>query len=106
MQTEQRVVVTGGSSGIGRASALRFARAGASVTVVGRDGGALAAVVTEIEAAGGRAAAFVADVTAPEAPAAIIDAAVERWGGLTTLVNAAGIIGSGSVGTTTDDQWD
>jgi NAD(P)-dependent dehydrogenase (short-subunit alcohol dehydrogenase family) len=106
MQTEQRVVVTGGSSGIGRAAALKFARAGASVTVVGRDGAALDAVVAEIGAAGGRGAAFVADVTSPEAPAAIITAAVERWGGLTTLVNAAGIIGSGSVETTTDEQWD
>jgi NAD(P)-dependent dehydrogenase (short-subunit alcohol dehydrogenase family) len=106
MQTEQRVVVTGGSSGIGRAAALRFGRAGAAVLVVGRDEAALADVVSEVAAAGGRGAALAADVTVGDAPARIIAAALDHWGGLTTVVNAAGIIGSGSVETTTDEQWD
>ena len=54
----------GGSSGIGRATALRFARAGASVLVVGRNQEALAEVAAGITEAGGRGAACVADVTA------------------------------------------
>ncbi len=47
-----------------------------------------------------------ADVTHSDAPALIVDAALSHLGGLTTLVNAAGIIGSGSIETTTDEQWD
>jgi NAD(P)-dependent dehydrogenase (short-subunit alcohol dehydrogenase family) len=106
MQSQLRVIVTGGSSGIGRAAALRFARAGASVLVVGRNEEALAEVAAGITAAGGRAAPCVADVTAPDAPGRIVDAALSHAGGLDVLVNAAGIIGSGSVETTTDAQWD
>jgi NAD(P)-dependent dehydrogenase (short-subunit alcohol dehydrogenase family) len=55
---------------------------------------------------GGSAAVFEADVTAPDAPRAIVRAAADMLGGLTTLVNAAGIIGSGTIETTTDEQWD
>jgi NAD(P)-dependent dehydrogenase (short-subunit alcohol dehydrogenase family) len=106
MSTVQQVIVTGASSGIGRAVALRFGRTGASVLAVGRDRSALDAVADEIAAAGGRGVAFVADVTGADAPDRIVAAAVERLGGVTTLVNAAGIIGSGSVETTTDAQWD
>jgi NAD(P)-dependent dehydrogenase (short-subunit alcohol dehydrogenase family) len=63
-------------------------------------------VAAALAAAGGRGVAFVADVTGADAPDRIVAAAVERLGGVTTLVNAAGIIGSGSVETTTDAQWD
>jgi NAD(P)-dependent dehydrogenase (short-subunit alcohol dehydrogenase family) len=106
MTTVQQVIVTGGSSGIGRATALRFGREGAAVLVVGRDAGALAEVAAGIERAGGRSASLVTDVTHADAPARIVAAALERFGGLTTLVNAAGIIGSGSIEATTDEQWD
>jgi NAD(P)-dependent dehydrogenase (short-subunit alcohol dehydrogenase family) len=101
-----KVIVTGASSGIGRAAALRFARAGAAILAVGRTADALAGVVDAIGRAGGGGAPLAVDVTAPDAPAAIVAAARERLGGLTTLVNAAGIIGTGSVETTTDEQWD
>jgi NAD(P)-dependent dehydrogenase (short-subunit alcohol dehydrogenase family) len=106
MHTAQRVVVTGGSSGIGRATALKFARAGAAVLVVGRNDGSLLEVVSEMTASGGRGAALAVEVTAPDAPARIVAAALDHLGGLTTLVNAAGIIGSGTVENTTDEQWD
>jgi NAD(P)-dependent dehydrogenase (short-subunit alcohol dehydrogenase family) len=76
------------------------------VLVVGRNETALGEVVSQIETAGGHAAAFAADVTADGAPGRIVGAALERWGSLTTVINAAGIIGSGSVETTTDEQWD
>jgi NAD(P)-dependent dehydrogenase (short-subunit alcohol dehydrogenase family) len=105
MPKELHVVITGASSGIGRATALRFAAAGAAVLAVGRREQALAEVGAAIEQAGGRAATVAIDVTSADAPARIVDAAT-RIGGITTLVNAAGIIGSGSVESTTDEQWD
>jgi NAD(P)-dependent dehydrogenase (short-subunit alcohol dehydrogenase family) len=102
----QQVIVTGASSGIGRAAALRFAAAGGDVLAVGRQEHALAAVVGEIERSGGRAAALAADVTTSDAPERIVRTAMERFGGITTVVNAAGIIGSGTIETTTDAEWD
>jgi NAD(P)-dependent dehydrogenase (short-subunit alcohol dehydrogenase family) len=102
----QTVVVTGATSGIGRATAVRFGRDGASVLAVGRKAAALADVAHEVELAGGRCVPFEADVTAAEAPAAIAAKSVSAFGGLTTLVNAAGIIATGTVENTDDDAWD
>jgi NAD(P)-dependent dehydrogenase (short-subunit alcohol dehydrogenase family) len=101
----QTVVVTGASSGIGRATTLKFAASGAAVLAVGRSAAALAEVVKEVTAEGGRAELFVADVTVPDAPERIVAACLERFGSLTTLVNAAGIIATGTVESTTDEQW-
>lgn len=106
MASVQRVIVTGASSGIGRATAVRFGRDGASVLAVGRNEGALAEVAAAVEREGGRGAALAVDVTAADAPARIVAAAHEQFGGLTTVVNAAGVIASGSVESTTDEQWD
>jgi NAD(P)-dependent dehydrogenase (short-subunit alcohol dehydrogenase family) len=102
----QQVIVTGASSGIGRATALRFGRAGAQVLVVGRDEAALAEVAAAIAREGGQAAGLQADVTQGSAPERIVAEALDRFGGLTTLVNAAGIIASGSIESTTDLEWD
>jgi NAD(P)-dependent dehydrogenase (short-subunit alcohol dehydrogenase family) len=102
----QTVVVTGASSGIGRATAVRFGRDGASILAVGRKAAALASVAHEVELAGGRCVAFEADVTAADAPAAIAAKTVSAFGGLTTLVNAAGIIATGTVENTDDAAWD
>jgi NAD(P)-dependent dehydrogenase (short-subunit alcohol dehydrogenase family) len=95
--------VTGASSGIGRASALGFAREGASVVLVSRDQGALAAVAAE---AAGPAAVVAADVTANDTPARVVGEAVARFGGLDVLVNAAGIIGTASTDQTPDELFD
>src|SRR5262245_2626618 len=102
MPTVQRAFVTGASSGIGRATAMRFGGAGASILAVGRDGAALAEVAAAVQREGGQCATFTADVTESSAPAKIVQAALDTLGGLTTLVNAAGIIGSGTIETTTD----
>ncbi len=74
--------------------------------LVGREEEALAEVAAAVDRAGGRGAILAADVTAADAPARIVDAALHHFGRLTALVNAAGIIGSGTIETTTDEQWD
>ncbi len=99
-------LVTGASSGIGLATARALARAGAAVLCVGRNESALATVVAGIEADGGTASAFVADVTDPAASDRIIGEVRQRYGRLDVLVNAAGIIASGSVADTTDEGWE
>jgi NAD(P)-dependent dehydrogenase (short-subunit alcohol dehydrogenase family) len=101
-----RVIVTGATSGIGRAAVRRFARETASIAIVGRDAKALDAVMDELDAAGSQARAVVADVTTADAPGRIVGAAVQAFGGLDALVNAAGIIAGGTLETTADDAWD
>src|SRR5919108_3605780 len=83
-------VVVGGTSGIGRATAVAFAHAGAKVVVAGRRNDSGAHVVREIEAAGGEATFVRTDVTSEEQVAALMDAAVETYGGLDCAFNNAG----------------
>ena len=99
-------IVTGASSGIGRAAALRLGSEGFSVLAVGRDQAALARICDEVIAAGGQARPCVADVTSVDGPAAVVKAATEAFGGIDALVNAAGIIASAGVAETSDDAWD
>jgi 3-oxoacyl-[acyl-carrier protein] reductase len=85
-------LVTGGARNIGRAIALAFAAAGAAVVVNARASRAEAeAVASEIEAAGGQAMAHLADVTDERAVAAMVAAALERFGRLDVLVNNAAV---------------
>ncbi|HEX6322591.1 MAG TPA: SDR family oxidoreductase [Vicinamibacterales bacterium] len=96
-------IVTGASSGIGRAAARRLAADGWRVLAVGRDRSALDALAGEL---GGGAATFAADVTSTDAPAAIVAAALDGGHALGGLVQAAGVIASGGVDATTDEAWD
>ena len=99
-------LVTGASSGIGRATVLKFAAAGARVALVGRNGEALAAVAGEVAQQGGEAFAVAADVTnVPDAERAVAES-VARFGGLDVLVNAAGGLLNGTVENTTLAAWD
>lgn len=102
----QTVVVTGATSGIGRAAALRFARDGASVFAVGRKAPALDDVAREVELDGGRCVTCEVDVTSVDAPGEIAAEVARAFGGVTTLVNAAGIIATGTIENTQDDDWD
>jgi 3-oxoacyl-[acyl-carrier protein] reductase len=82
------VIVTGASKGIGKGIANGFARAGARVLVVGRDGDAAARTAEEL---GNGASGFAADVADADACAAMAAAAVERHGGIDVLCANAGI---------------
>lgn len=100
-------IVTGASSGIGRATAVKLAGAGASVLAVGRKADALAETVEAANQWGeGTAEACVADITDPQAAATIVKLAIERFGFVDILVNAAGIIAMGTIETTTDESWE
>ncbi len=100
------IIVTGATSGIGRATAEAFGRGGASVTLVGRNERALAEADAAVRAAGGQAIACRVDVTETDAPDRVVGAAVAAFGRLDVLVNAAGVIASGALEATTDEVWD
>ncbi|HLT17320.1 MAG TPA: glucose 1-dehydrogenase [Acidimicrobiales bacterium] len=91
---EKVVIVTGASSGIGRAAALRFAQAGAMVVAVDRDATRGPEVVAEIEKIGGRARFVAADVSDDEQVAAAVATAVSTFGGVDVAFNNAGIEGA------------
>jgi NAD(P)-dependent dehydrogenase (short-subunit alcohol dehydrogenase family) len=100
-------LVTGASSGIGRACALALGVEGARVVVTGRRKDRLSEVVRSIEASGGQAVAATGDVRDEAVCRAWVAATVERFGGLDALVNAAGVIGPalGLLGTE-PSEWD
>jgi len=100
------VIVTGATSGIGRAAAEAFGRDGACVVLVGRNERALSEVAGAISSSGGQAVTCRADVTSDEAPAAIVAAALAAFGHIDVIVNAAGVIASGTLDATTDEVWD
>jgi NAD(P)-dependent dehydrogenase (short-subunit alcohol dehydrogenase family) len=89
---EQVVIVTGASRGIGRSIALRLAAEGAAVVLAARSAPELGEVAGQITAAGGRALAVPGDVTEPAAVEALVAAATGRFGGVTALINNAGLI--------------
>jgi NAD(P)-dependent dehydrogenase (short-subunit alcohol dehydrogenase family) len=86
-------IVTGASSGIGRAAAMLFASEGAQVVVNARRPGALDEVVSEIERAGGSAAAFAGDVREESCAAGLVELALQRFGGVDVAFNNAGALG-------------
>lgn len=94
--TGRRVIVTGGSSGIGRASALAFAAEGARVGIISRDAVGIALTEKLARDAGHKLETAFADVTDEQAFTIALDSLAERLGGLDSLVHCAAI--SGPVG--------
>jgi NAD(P)-dependent dehydrogenase (short-subunit alcohol dehydrogenase family) len=99
-------IVTGGGSGIGRASALLFAREGAYVALVDRDGAGLQETLTAIEGAKGEATVHVGDVGDADFARVAVADLMARRGRLDVLMTAAGISCGGTVVTTDPADWD
>jgi 3-oxoacyl-[acyl-carrier protein] reductase len=99
-------LVTGASQGIGRATALALAKAGAKVTLAARSAQKLAAVVEEIAAAGGEALAVTMDVADSEQVKAGFKQSLEKFGRLDILVNNAAMTRDGLAVRMKADDWD
>lgn len=98
-------IVTGATSGMGRAAAVLFAREGASVVASGRDPERGAALVEEIRG-GGRRAEFVAgDVGLPETNERLVETCRSSFGGVDTAVCCAGMLGLGSAAEVPVETW-
>ncbi|MFD4407524.1 SDR family NAD(P)-dependent oxidoreductase [Nocardia sp. NPDC058499] len=113
--SDRIIIVTGAGRGIGRAHALLLASRGASVVVgdlgartdgSGVDGDNPAAeVVAEITAAGGKAVACTGDVSTEDGARALVDAAVDSFGGLTSVINNAGIVRAAPFAEVPDEEY-
>jgi NAD(P)-dependent dehydrogenase (short-subunit alcohol dehydrogenase family) len=99
-------LVTGATSGIGRACAIAFASAGAKVACVGRKEGGLQAVSDEIRQLDAEALALQADLAAAGEAERAVAETVKAFGGIDVLVNAAGHISSGTIENTSLQAWD
>lgn len=99
-------LVTGATSGIGRACAIAFAQAGAKVACVGRKESALQAVSDQIRQLDAQALPIRTDLAAAGEAERVVDETVTAFGGIDVLVNAAGHISSGTIENTSLQAWD
>lgn len=99
-------IVTGATSGIGRASALKFAASGANVVAVGRNEKNLSALADEIRQNGGVVKTIRADVTIETDVETILGETAETFGQVDVLINAAGILTNGTIENTETAAWD
>jgi 3-oxoacyl-[acyl-carrier protein] reductase len=99
-------LVVGGGSGIGRATCLLLARAGAKVAVGDLDGDAAKQVVAEVEATGARAGAVVGDVTVESDAIAVVNAAWDLYGHLDVVINIVGMAGWVTLLDVDDAAWE
>jgi len=99
-------VITGGGSGLGRASALRFAAEGAAVAIADLSAAAAEETVALVEKEGGQALTVTMDVADAASVDSALDAIAARFGRVDVLLNSAGIASRGSVATAEEADWD
>lgn len=99
-------LITGGASGIGRATAILFAQEGAAVAIVDINAVQGQSVAADIKSAGGNAIFIPCDVTKASDCRAAVEKTVATFGGLHILFNNAGIIRRADVINTTEDEWE
>jgi len=104
--TGKKAIVTGGSSGIGRAAAILLAQAGAAVSIVDLDERSGEAVVRQIVEAGGKAMFVRGDVSLAEDCQDAVQETVEALGGVDILFNNAGIVRRATVTELSEEDWD
>lgn len=99
-------IITGAGQGIGRATALKFAREGAKVAVCDIQESKIAEVVKEITEAHGVATGFIVDVTDKISIGKMVEGVMAKWGRIDTLVNNAGIVADAQFKKMDEDQFD
>ena len=106
-QLEGKVaIVTGAGAGIGRASALLFAKEGASAVCVDRDGPAVHELVNEFAGIGAKSIAMEADVSNAEDVERVVSETFRRFGRVDILFNVAGIVPHGKIHEVRESDWD
>jgi NAD(P)-dependent dehydrogenase (short-subunit alcohol dehydrogenase family) len=98
-------IITGATSGIGKATALLFAEEGANVVITGRRAELGQGVVEQIRQRGGRSVFVQADHTQAEAPSHVLERTLTEFGGVDILFNNAGIVTKGTAETTSEEVW-
>ena len=99
-------IITGAGQGIGHATALKFAREGASVAVCDVNHKAAQATADRINHHGGDALAFYVDVTDKDSISRMVEGVMAKWGRIDTLVNNAGIVEDAQLKKMTDEQFE
>src|SRR5688572_14204458 len=100
------LLITGATSGIGKATVLRFARAGASIAAVGRNETALMELKAQIDSIGSQCLTISGDISHEAEAGNVVSKTVEHFGAVDVLVNAAGHISSGTIENTSLQAWD
>ena len=102
---EKTAIITGATSGIGKATAILFAQEGAKVVITGRRQDRGLEVLSAIEAEGGVCQFIQADHTDPAACARVVAQTLSDYGRIDILFNNAGIVTSGTAETVTEEDW-